>query len=367
MSSDRTQHINLTRADYEEYFLLYVDGELSPEAMDAVEAFAALHPDLREELDLLLETRLDSEPVSFGDPSLLLAEHMRASSLEEEILTHIDGELAPEAARALEVQLQRDLSLRTYYETLLAAKLDPADVIAYPEKESLYRREEKRRPFAWWRAAAAVLLLAGGAALWQTNNGNVRGTGEGVTASNVKPATKAPATSVITNTNPVPEINRASIPAENPDRINTVHEDAVALAARNVKTTAKPAHQKTADPVIARPDPRDRVIASGNEEVLIAHTTVPLTRSIERNENGTSLSQNIKEAIVTTAPALTYNPMNTATATEATAAVLHSEKPQASFRGFLRKAARFVEKRTGIRATNDDDQLVVGAVAFNLK
>jgi anti-sigma factor RsiW len=42
--------LHITRSNYEEFFLLYVDGELSPEQCDAVEAFTALHPDLQEEL-----------------------------------------------------------------------------------------------------------------------------------------------------------------------------------------------------------------------------------------------------------------------------------------------------------------------------
>ena len=52
--SFNNQHIILDRLNYQEAFLLYVDGELSAVQMDAVEAFVALHPDLQEELDALL-------------------------------------------------------------------------------------------------------------------------------------------------------------------------------------------------------------------------------------------------------------------------------------------------------------------------
>jgi hypothetical protein len=38
-----------------------------------------------------------------------------------------------------------------------------------------------------------------------------------------------------------------------------------------------------------------------------------------------------------------------------------------SFKGFLRKATRVIEKRTGIDPTNGDGDLLIGVVAINLK
>jgi hypothetical protein len=37
-----------------------------------------------------------------------------------------------------------------------------------------------------------------------------------------------------------------------------------------------------------------------------------------------------------------------------------------SVRGFLRKATRFIERRTGINPTNEDDELLIGAIAIKL-
>ena len=71
------QHIQLDRTNYEEAFLLYVDGELTTEAANAVEAFAAAHPDLQEELDILLTTKLDSEALTFNFKESLSAENMK--------------------------------------------------------------------------------------------------------------------------------------------------------------------------------------------------------------------------------------------------------------------------------------------------
>ena len=47
----------ITRDNYEELFLLYVDDELTAEQKKAVDAFVLLHPDLKAELDLLCSTK----------------------------------------------------------------------------------------------------------------------------------------------------------------------------------------------------------------------------------------------------------------------------------------------------------------------
>ena len=53
--------IVINRHNYETYFLLYVDSELSAEEKVAVQRFVAENPDLAEELALLESTQLQLE------------------------------------------------------------------------------------------------------------------------------------------------------------------------------------------------------------------------------------------------------------------------------------------------------------------
>ncbi len=71
MSSDK---LHIDRSNYEEYFLLYLDGELSIQDKISVERFAALHPDLQQELTILLSTRLEIDAVNFGHKEDLSAD-----------------------------------------------------------------------------------------------------------------------------------------------------------------------------------------------------------------------------------------------------------------------------------------------------
>ncbi|MCB0777731.1 MAG: hypothetical protein KDB99_15615, partial [Chitinophagaceae bacterium] len=65
--------MNINRLNYEEYFILYMDNELSNEERRQVEAFTEQHPDLKEELELLSQYKLepDADIVYKGKEELL--------------------------------------------------------------------------------------------------------------------------------------------------------------------------------------------------------------------------------------------------------------------------------------------------------
>ncbi|RYY89635.1 MAG: hypothetical protein EOO15_05675 [Chitinophagaceae bacterium] len=368
MSSKQPPYLQLTRSNYEEAFLLYVDGELTPEAMDAVDAFTALHPDLREELDLLLETRLDAEPLSFGDLSPLQASSMQRSAHSEELLSYIDNEL-PAAQRArLDAALTADPALRSELHSLQAAKL-PLETVTCPFKEELYRREEKRRPLFWLpRVAAAVVLLGAGTLLWQMkgrDSSTETTSSEGTLAVKQQPAIKAtpvpaPVVEQITSKDPAPVTiaSTATQKATQPVRISTDKAAAPAVAQQTTRATVKdrgalpqPAPQAPVQQQIAfEPDPRDRtpVVNGGTGDASAPNTT-------------------FTQPPVTSPALAALNPQSNDAQPVATEAVYREEHKQSSVRGFLRKASRFIEKRTGIKTTNEDNQLVVGGVAISLK
>ncbi|MEI9957930.1 MAG: hypothetical protein WDM90_16880 [Ferruginibacter sp.] len=84
--------MNITRNNYEEFFLLYVDNELSAAERNAVELFVQENTDLKEELNLLQQTVFNADAIIFDNKHSLIKEEV--SALQENLLLYIDGELS---------------------------------------------------------------------------------------------------------------------------------------------------------------------------------------------------------------------------------------------------------------------------------
>ena len=72
--------MKINTTNYEEYFLLYIDNELSTEQKTAVENFIEANPNYQKEFELLKQTVFAPEPFEFEDKILLYRlEEMEAS------------------------------------------------------------------------------------------------------------------------------------------------------------------------------------------------------------------------------------------------------------------------------------------------
>ena len=71
--------------NYEEFFVLYMDNELSNEEMTQVDAFLIEHPDLQAEFEILAGTKLPAETFVINKEDLL-ADSMKLNTIDEELL-----------------------------------------------------------------------------------------------------------------------------------------------------------------------------------------------------------------------------------------------------------------------------------------
>jgi hypothetical protein len=63
----RTEGNNITESNYQEYFLLYIDNELSTAKREEVETYVLQHPKLQKEFTDLKRAVLTPETISYGD------------------------------------------------------------------------------------------------------------------------------------------------------------------------------------------------------------------------------------------------------------------------------------------------------------
>ncbi len=156
--------MNINRHNYETFFLLYVDKELSAAEMQAVELFVQENPDLQMELSLLQDAVVKPEDIVLEKKDWLYADE-NASVLQESLLLYADSELSAADTKKVEALLATDKRAKSEWDLLRRTKLEADTTIVFEDKGLLYRKEEGRViGMKWWRAAAAAILL--GIGLW---------------------------------------------------------------------------------------------------------------------------------------------------------------------------------------------------------
>lgn len=163
--------MNITRQNYEEWLLLYVDNELSLAERIIVDDFLAANPDLQQELEMLQQSTFqpDEEIVFQHKASLLRSDNgltLTEDNCEQYFVLYADDELTNQQKASVEEFVYHNPRFQAAFELIQMAKLSPDQSIVFPDKKLLYRKENDRRVVAmrWYRiaAAAVLVLLIGG-------------------------------------------------------------------------------------------------------------------------------------------------------------------------------------------------------------
>lgn len=151
--------MQITRHNYETFFLLYVDNELSAADKKAVDVFVQANPDLKLELEALLQTVVKADDIVLSKKDWLYREES-ITALQESLLLYTDDELTAAEKHSVELLLSIDEAAKKEWSTLSKIKLTPDMAVGFPDKKLLYRSEGGRVVgFNWWRVAAAAVLL----------------------------------------------------------------------------------------------------------------------------------------------------------------------------------------------------------------
>lgn len=167
--------MELNRNNYEEYFLLYLDGELDAAGRNEVETFLTANPDMAMEMALLKETILQAEqeePIQFGNIELLLKPETEAlinqQNFEPFLLSYIDNELSSEDKIRTEAFVSTNASAKETLQVLQRTKLQPDLSIVYPDKSELLKEEKTRKIvyFRWQYVAVAAAMMGIFVTMW---------------------------------------------------------------------------------------------------------------------------------------------------------------------------------------------------------
>jgi hypothetical protein len=150
----------INRNNYETFFLLYIDNELSIPERKAVEEFVQNNSDLENEFAQFKAVVLGEDEIRFDDKINLYKSQAHDALLEEKLLMHLDGELDKGNTDALLALISSDNALKANWNILQQTKLDASEAIIFPDKKRLYRKERDNviaGKFAKWAVAAALL------------------------------------------------------------------------------------------------------------------------------------------------------------------------------------------------------------------
>ncbi|NCI47755.1 anti-sigma factor [Sediminibacterium soli] len=288
----------------EEFFLLYVDGELSAEDRLSVERFIADNSHLASELDMLQQAVLGNDPVLFEDREILYrngSAEINPDNAETHFLLYVDNELDAAARTGVETFVLQHPALQEPFLQLKQAKLVPETVV-FPDKASLYRKEKKERPLLylrWQRVAVAAAFIGLAVLAWRLVPSG-RAVQTGITAVNLpadtKKNTRSAAPGVVTAENS---------PESAVDAVGqTNHSPQIAQAPVTVSTVANRAPETNTglptQPVQNDPQPANQV--TGQQE------TMPGEKTVLSVQPKTQLAANTENSLLQTEPVNTKQP-----------------------------------------------------------
>ena len=378
--------MKINRHNYEEYFILYMDNELSSEERRMVEDFAELHPDLKDELDTLLHYKLEPDTtVVFQNKEDLLKVNLpdrqaggetpvSLTNYQEWLLLYTDNELSLQQKEMVEDFAAAHPEVKKELTLLLKTRLQP-DAISFNNKETLYKSSAKVRPLfgKWYRAAAAILILALGLTTLVIINNK---SDQGQSTAGLK---KEP---IKTNNPDTPQTGIAAVPA--PDENNTTEKKQ--LEEKNINPVYKQAlpekNNYAVTAVHNQPKQQIQTLPAENkkEQILVDannskkpdnNLPKPLYNpNVQKEEQVIAVNETPKKDdnnnILTGNPVTDVTPQ-TSDFVQASNIEDGNNGKKNKFRGFLRKVTRTFEKRTNIDPTNDGGEILVANFTIRTK
>jgi hypothetical protein len=369
--------MSINRNNYEEFFMLYADNELSAAQRKQVEEFVAGNPDLKHELELFQQFKLSPDTrVVFENKAALLKQEglggIAMDNYESYFVLYADSELSNVEKAEVADFVYRHPSLQDEFELLQKARLSADNRIVFENKEALYRHEkdEKVIPFRWWRiaVAAAVLLFVSGL-LWINDGKKDDGRQMAINSNPEKPV-KRPTRPGITDPVTENKVGKEQSTAKTIAVTYSKQPNGQEKNARPVRPGTAVAQNKIknrpgniSDPpnvIQTEPDGKetDGMMADNGIRSITSTAIEPIQQKSSNAEIKRPLIAAAKEPIIDQ-PAVILNPDENKTKVQY--ASLNNDNVEVlnttvntknALRGFIRKASRMIAKKTD---TGEDD------------
>ena len=166
--------MEITQHNYEHYFLMYIDNELSGEEMAAVNDFIMQYPNYANKLEALQQLKICPDTLIYENKFSLY----KLSEQDEQSITYLDNEMTSEEKASFENKLSANTSLQSTVKQWQATFITPPTTIEIAPnfKNSLYKKSAQIKPlwatvtFKRWASVAAILVVVIGYNLFNAEN-----------------------------------------------------------------------------------------------------------------------------------------------------------------------------------------------------
>ena len=353
--------MNINRHNYEEFFLLYVDNELSAGQRKIVEAFVAVNPDLQEEFNLIQQStftadeKLDTNFIT----SLLKPVEEESSISQEQLLLYIDNELRADEQKAVEQAIVESPVLQKEIQWLKRSTFEADKSIVFPDKSLLYKEAQPARVFYMgtaarrWAAAAAVIVLLG-SAMWLMLDkpvDDVNRLAQNPSVQTEKKNTAEPKS--------VKEIIKESLVQEIPEEVATTvqgNHNTTNNSTKNFRLVKKNSATIEGKKITPQTTEGNNTTAKVDLPVTVAPEKISLT---PRNK----IEDPTVQPVTNTANTVSYASYNNDTNNENENSIFTEERQRRSgLKGLVKKVKRTFERNTGIQSNASEVRFAVFAV-----
>lgn len=151
----------IDRNNYESYFLDFIEGNLNEEQINQILDFLVQNPDLKHELEMFSDVRIDSCNLVYSDKNELYKSHLYNEDITgNKAIAYFENDLNDDEKRLFEEQLYNSTELLTEQALYGKTKLIPDLNIKFNAKNKLIRKPKYIVIAAWFtKVAAAILVL----------------------------------------------------------------------------------------------------------------------------------------------------------------------------------------------------------------
>lgn len=152
--------MKITRDNYEPYFIDYLDGNLDQGILKELLDFIQQNPDLKEELQLIDNFKVEAEEVLFENREKLFKDkYDQTEVFDQTAIASLEGDLTESEKAEFEEYLIKHPHKRKELFVFEKTKLQPDPNILFRHKDRLYNYPARKVLLLWMPRVAAILII----------------------------------------------------------------------------------------------------------------------------------------------------------------------------------------------------------------